>query len=38
VESLIAERRAAGGVVVVASHQPISLPDAQVIDLRDHPE
>jgi heme exporter protein A len=37
-EGLIAERRAKGGVVVVASHQPISLPDAQVIDLRDHPE
>lgn len=37
VEELIAERRAAGGVVVVASHQPIALPGAQVLDLRDHP-
>jgi heme exporter protein A len=37
VEQLIAERRAAGGVVVVASHQPIELPGAQAIDLRDHP-
>jgi heme exporter protein A len=37
VEDLIAARRAQGGVVVVASHQPISLPDAQIIDLRDHP-
>ncbi len=37
VEALIAERRAAGGVVVVASHQPIALPGAQVIDLRNFP-
>ena len=37
VEALIAEKRAAGGVVIVASHQPISLPGAQVLDLRDHP-
>ena len=37
VEELIAERRAAGGAIVVASHQPIALPDAQAIDLRDHP-
>jgi heme exporter protein A len=37
VEELIAERRAAGGVVIVASHQPIALPGAQVLDLRDHP-
>jgi len=37
VEALIAERRAGGGVVVVASHQPIALPGAQVLDLRDHP-
>ena len=37
VEALIAERRAAGGGVVVASHQPIALPGAQVLDLRDHP-
>jgi heme exporter protein A len=33
-EQLIAERRAAGGVVVVASHQPIDLPGAKLIDLR----
>ena len=37
VEELIAERRATGGVVMVASHQPIVLPGAQVLDLRDHP-
>lgn len=38
VEQLIAERRAAGGVVVVASHQQVALPGAQVVDLRDHPQ
>jgi heme exporter protein A len=38
VEACIAERRAAGGVVVVASHQPISLPGTQTLDLRDWPE
>jgi len=37
VEDLIAERRAQGGVVVIASHQPVELPGAQTIDLRDHP-
>jgi heme exporter protein A len=37
VETLIAERRAQGGVVVIASHQPVTLPGAQVLDLRDHP-
>lgn len=37
VEGLIAERRAAGGVVVIASHQPIKLPGAQILDLREHP-
>jgi len=37
VEELIAQRRAAGGVVVIASHQPIRLPDAQILDLREHP-
>ena len=37
VEQLIAARRAAGGVVIVASHQPLALPGAQVLDLRDHP-
>ncbi len=36
-ERLIDERRAKGGVVVVASHQPIALPGAQMLDLRDHP-
>ena len=37
VEELIAERRAAGGVVIAASHQPLALPEAYVLDLRDHP-
>lgn len=37
VETLIAARRAAGGVVVVASHQPIAMPGAVTLDLRDHP-
>lgn len=37
VEALIAERRAAGGVVIVASHQPIALTDVQTIDLREWP-
>lgn len=37
VEELIAERRAGGGVIVLASHQPIDLPGAQALDLRDHP-
>lgn len=37
VEHLIAEKRATGGVVVVASHQPIRLSGAQVLDLRDRP-
>ena len=37
VEHLIAARRAAGGVVVVASHQPIKMPGAVTLDLRDHP-
>ncbi|RZK02994.1 MAG: heme ABC exporter ATP-binding protein CcmA [Novosphingobium sp.] len=36
VEALIAERRAAGGTVIVASHQPVALPGGQTIDLRDH--
>ena len=36
-ERFIAEKRAGGGVVVVASHQPLALPGAQVLDLRDHP-
>ena len=38
VEGLIAEHRAKGGVVVIASHQPVTLPDKQVIDVRDHPQ
>ena len=37
VEELIAERRASGGAIIVASHQAIALPDAQLLDLRDHP-
>jgi heme exporter protein A len=38
VEALIAEKRAAGGVVIVASHQPIALPEAQILNLQDWPE
>lgn len=38
VEQLIAEHRAVGGIAIVASHQPIDMPGASVIDLRDHPE
>ena len=34
VERLIVEHRAARGVVVVASHQPIDMPGAQPVDLR----
>ena len=37
VEELIAERRAAGGLMIAASHQPLALPGAQVLDLRDFP-
>ena len=33
VERLIAEHRFTGGTVVVASHQPIDLPGAQVVDI-----
>ena len=36
IEHLIAARRAAGGVVLVASHQPLALPGAQVLDLREY--
>ena len=36
VETLIAEQRAVGGAVIVASHQPIALAGAAVLDLRDH--
>ena len=38
IEELIAEKRAAGGVVVVASHQPIRLPGAQLLNLQDWPK
>ncbi|MCW1430508.1 heme ABC exporter ATP-binding protein CcmA [Novosphingobium sp. JCM 18896] len=37
VEALIAERRAEGGTVIIASHQPVVMPGAKTIDLRDHP-
>lgn len=37
VEALVAERRAGGGVVVVASHQPIDMPGARMLDLREYP-
>lgn len=36
VETLVTEHRAAGGIVIVASHQPIVLPGAQMLDLREH--
>jgi len=36
VEALVAEHRAAGGIAIVASHQPIALPGAQILDLREH--
>jgi heme exporter protein A len=36
VETLIEERRAAGGAVIIASHQPIRLDKAATLDLRDH--
>jgi heme exporter protein A len=32
-ETLVAKHRAAGGIAVVATHQPLSLPDAQVLAL-----
>lgn len=35
VETIVAEHCAAGGLAVVASHQPIALPGAQRIELRD---
>jgi len=37
VEALIAEHRADGGIAIVASHQAITMPGTQVLDLRDHP-
>jgi heme exporter protein A len=37
VEQLVAERRAAGGIVVIASHQPFKMPGAELLDLRKHP-
>lgn len=36
VEALVAEHCADGGIAVVASHQPIALPGASVIDLADY--
>lgn len=36
VEAIVAEHCAAGGLAVVASHQPIALPGAQRIELRDY--
>lgn len=36
VEDLITEKRGSGGVVIVASHQPIAMEGAQILDLRDH--
>lgn len=38
VEQLVAEKRSLGGAVVVASHQTVALPGAQIIDIRDHRE
>lgn len=38
VEKLIADHRAGGGVVVVASHQPIELPSACMVDIRTWPQ
>lgn len=37
VETLIAERQAAGGVVIVASHQPMALNRCTMLDLREYP-
>ena len=37
VESIIAEHCAGGGIALVASHQPIALPGAQVLALSDFP-
>lgn len=36
VEQIVAQHCAAGGLAVVASHQPIRLPATQRIELRDH--
>lgn len=36
VETIVAEHCAAGGLAVVASHQPITLPAARRIELRDY--
>jgi len=33
-EGLIAAHRLQGGVVVVATHQPVALPDSQIIEIR----
>lgn len=37
VEELIAEHRAAGGLAVIASHQPVRLDDAGVLNLAEYP-
>ncbi len=36
VEKLVAEHRAGGAIAVVASHQPVVLPGAQIIDLAEY--
>lgn len=36
-EGLIASRRAGGGIVIVASHQPVTMPGHRTLDLRDYP-
>ncbi|MGX7896750.1 heme ABC exporter ATP-binding protein CcmA [Tsuneonella sp. HG222] len=38
VEQLISRHRSDGGVVVIASHQPVILEAPQILDLRDHPQ
>ncbi len=36
-EDLCRAHRAGGGIVVLSTHQPIALPDAQTISLADFP-
>ncbi|WP_170005567.1 heme ABC exporter ATP-binding protein CcmA [Pseudopontixanthobacter vadosimaris] len=36
-ERLIAAKRMGGGIVIIASHQPIAVPDHRTLDLREHP-
>jgi heme exporter protein A len=36
IEDLVAAHRAAGGIALVASHQPIALPGAAIIDLAEY--